>query len=399
MGTKSKSFALVIVALFLTSLVVVSPATVKAQSKTIIVPDDYSDVQTAINNANDGDMVFVKKGTYHTWAVEGLYINKSISLMGENSQYTVLTRYPVEYIHFAHATVSIMADNVVVSGFTINGSSIGIIVYGSHDVIKGNNLVNYDTGIYTNNYYSGFPLNHPKYGSDTLILANNITGNSSHGIYQTSPNSRIIANNITQNGVGIIIDSTKNVTIMNNKIINNAKGLSLRWDGPFYISNNDISDNSGYGVEFGSNCSYSIVNNNLISRNAVGVKLIEVGENPFGESLVGLGNQFYYNNLIDNDKNVDIATSGKTDVVSWDNGIVGNYWSDYHGQGAYIIDQNNVDFHPLTQQIDITTTAPTLLFHILMIAVISIVATLLVGVSLLLYNRHRKILSQNKPNI
>lgn len=399
MGTKSKSIAMVIVALFLTSVVLVSPATVKAQSKTIIVPDDYSDVQTAINNADDGDMVFVKKGTYHTWAVEGLYINKSISLMGENSQYTVLTRYPVEYMHFAHATVSIMADNVVVSGFTINGSSIGIIVYGSHDVIKGNNLVNYDTGIYTNNYYSGFPLNHPKYGSDTLILANNITGNSSHGIYQTSPNSRIIANNITQNGVGIIIDSTKNVTIMNNKIINNAKGLSLRWDGPFYISNNDISDNSGYGVEFGSNCSYSIVNNNLISRNAVGVKLIEAGKNPLGESLVGLGNQFYYNNLVDNDKNTDIATTGKTDVVSWDNGIVGNYWSDYRGQGAYIIDQNNADFHPLSQPVDISATAPILLTTVLTGVIVAVIAIAITTISLLLFRKNRKTISQDKPNI
>ena len=36
MGTESKSFVLILVALFLTSLAMVQPATVKAQSKTIV---------------------------------------------------------------------------------------------------------------------------------------------------------------------------------------------------------------------------------------------------------------------------------------------------------------------------------------------------------------------------
>jgi len=35
--------------------------------------------------------------------------------------------------------------------------------------------------------------------------------------------------------------------------------------------------------------------------------------------------------------------------VSWNNNMVGNYWSDYNGNGSYVIDQKNVDSHPLTQ--------------------------------------------------
>ena len=60
MGTKSKSFALVLVTLFLISIVILPPATVKAQSKTIVVPDDYSTIQDAIFYANEGDTVLVK---------------------------------------------------------------------------------------------------------------------------------------------------------------------------------------------------------------------------------------------------------------------------------------------------------------------------------------------------
>jgi len=53
------------------------------------------------------------------------------------------------------------------------------------------------------------------------------------------------------------------------------------------------------------------------------------------------------------------AASNSTDVVTLDNGVVGNYWSDYSGQGSYVIDQNNVDHRPLTQQVDISAIAPT----------------------------------------
>jgi len=41
MGNGSKSFVLILVVIFLTALVTLQPATVKAQFKTIIVPYDY----------------------------------------------------------------------------------------------------------------------------------------------------------------------------------------------------------------------------------------------------------------------------------------------------------------------------------------------------------------------
>jgi len=94
MGTKSQSFALVLVALFLTSIVVLPPNTVKAQSKTIIVPDDFPSIQAAIGNATNGDMIFVRKGNYDGPINDTLKIDKAISLIGEDANSTILNLYP-----------------------------------------------------------------------------------------------------------------------------------------------------------------------------------------------------------------------------------------------------------------------------------------------------------------
>ena len=69
----------------------------------------------------------------------------------------------------------------------------------------------------------------------------------------------------------------------------------------------------------------------------------------------------------------DVIGNG-TDVVSWDNGLVDNYWSDYNGQGAYVIDENNIDRHPLSQQVDISS-ASTIIAIVVIVTVVVVVFT------------------------
>ncbi len=49
---------------------------------TIVVPDDYSTIQAAINAANPGDLITVRNGIYP----EGIIVNKTVSLSGENKE-------------------------------------------------------------------------------------------------------------------------------------------------------------------------------------------------------------------------------------------------------------------------------------------------------------------------
>lgn len=109
---------------------------IKAESQTIVVPDDYSTIASAIGNATDGDTVFVKSGIYNE---SSLMINKAIWLQGEDQLTTKINLNPpwIEYAnplpfdwnqisHFEDA-LKIIANDAKVSGFTItnNVTSMG----------------------------------------------------------------------------------------------------------------------------------------------------------------------------------------------------------------------------------------------------------------------------------
>lgn len=82
----SRGFALVFVLVLLASSYIVSTLPVKADSRTIIVPDDFPNIQEAIANANSGDTVFVRNGIY----AGGIIIDKAISLAGEDTRNTII---------------------------------------------------------------------------------------------------------------------------------------------------------------------------------------------------------------------------------------------------------------------------------------------------------------------
>jgi len=116
---------------------------------------DYTHIQWAIDNATDGDTVYVEKGIYK----ENLKIDKRISLFGESRDRTT--------IKGEGRIVNISANGVNVSGFLITGSTVayeGIGIYlenVDHCNISGNNC--------SNNSYCGIALNNT---SHTVVLNN-----------------------------------------------------------------------------------------------------------------------------------------------------------------------------------------------------------------------------------
>ncbi len=201
----------------------------KANSKTITVPDDYPTIQAAIDNASAGDTVFVKNGIYHPTGFE-IEIDKPISLVGEDSQKTVIQAFRAPSItHWV--ALAVLTDNVLITGFTLNASEIGISVDNypiepSNVRIIGNNIIN--------NARWGVLL---QSGTKNCVVSkNNITGNGEYGISAYSTDAVISENHIEGNGGGIDVRDTRNVTVTQNYIANNGEGgVALGWTGQYYV--------------------------------------------------------------------------------------------------------------------------------------------------------------------
>jgi len=66
---------------------------------------------------------------------------------------------------------------------------------------------------------------------------------------------------------------------------------------------------------------------------------------------VSFSNNTFYGNNIYHIQNPSLPNV-------WDNGVVGNYWSDYSGSGPYILNSNNKDNFPSVSPIDIQLSLP-----------------------------------------
>lgn len=69
-------------------------APVNAENRTLVVPDEYTSIQDALNSANDGDTIFFKIGTYEAPLNQTLVIDKAISLIGEDPEKTIINLHP-----------------------------------------------------------------------------------------------------------------------------------------------------------------------------------------------------------------------------------------------------------------------------------------------------------------
>ena len=110
---------------------------VKAEARTIVVPDDYPTIEAAIENATNGDTILVKKGTYEENPLE---INKTLSLVGEGADstkisfdppYTEFTVSILEHYIVYEKPIKVYADGFQMSGFTIATTGGSIIIRGN----------------------------------------------------------------------------------------------------------------------------------------------------------------------------------------------------------------------------------------------------------------------------
>ena len=268
-----------IVIAFVISVFIASALTgmqvVEAGSKIITVPDDYSSIQVAIDNAVDGDTIYVKKGVY----VENPVVNKSISLVGEDRDATVID---------VTAGLKVESNNVTITGFTIYNGWRGISLSGNQCSISGNKITDATNGIVL-------------FGCENSSITENV--------FQSIGLSSAIQLNIANRNL-----------VKNNYIDSCVEGIQI-WQ---YSNNNTVSENTitscqDTAINFQYSNDNTIIGNN-ISRSGLGTII-------YGSNRNIISNNNYAYNVVQFDASETYyLTFGHNRSV---NTIDGNYWSDY----------------------------------------------------------------------
>lgn len=314
---------------------------------------NYTKIQDAIDNAMDGDTVYVydESSPYS----ENIVISKSITLIGENRNSVIINGCGAGIVVYCNAS------NVSICGFTIQNSgnntwpNAGIFIKDTHNnIITGNIIIDNCMGIYCYNEYD-FSSNH-------IISENIITNNTDTGIdlsssyknevYEnyiednkfigirvgtsTFPSkniddlknefyNNIYRNTITKNNYGIFFDIVIYNNIYKNNVTNNNYGIHL---APPYLGvcscnaiyQNNINNNT-YGIFAGVWDSGSITANtiskNNIMYNKEGINFVVYDNGVFNCNIER--NKILHNNFIGNTKTVYY-------VYSFFNRWIGNYW-------------------------------------------------------------------------
>jgi len=280
----------------------------------------YCKIQYAIDNASDGDTIFVYDGIYD----EKIIINKSLNLVGENRETTVIRGlFEEPDTGYNDNVITIQSNHVNITGFNITNKG-GYI----HNFI----FTRYCAGIYLNNY------------SSCGIFGNNFYNLGRFGIKILRGNNTIIKNNIiykalNKRGCSIFLDLSNYSIIKDNYLFEST--VCCLWMSR--CTSSEIQDNIVMGSPSGiilQRSNKNIISGNVIEKNTEnGVILKESNQNIIKN-----------NNFVSNPKSV-----GSTD--SYDNVWNGNYWGRPRilpkpifgrtGLDGLIIQLVGFDYHPL----------------------------------------------------
>jgi parallel beta-helix repeat protein len=282
---------------------------------------NYTIIQDAIDNASNGDTVFVFNGFYH----ESIVVDKSINLYGESIDNTYIRGHWNE-----DTAINITANCINISGFTINGDwSVGIKIYSDFCTIAGNNLFSASDGIYinsnhnivaTNNisecYQNGIYLSNSSI--DSIILDNTFSLEDCDYcscIYLDSSNENyILNNNISNNFLGITLQFSHNNIIQGNNIIHNAGSIQLYSSHYNYINNNSFIGNfHDIGLRYS--------NNNILTKNTIIDTSCCMGIDIFSSN-----NNFINSNIINNEAIAGLSIENHSSCNTIISNIITSKW-------------------------------------------------------------------------
>jgi len=204
-------------------------------------PGNYSRIQDAIDNASDGDTIFVYDDS-SPYYEKDISIEKSINLIGENHN-TVIRE-----IDEPGNSVNVRADFVSINCFSI---------IGPHVYVSGDNAV------ISNIYFISNPIAISLIGTKNSIISNNSFKNCRTGLELAECSNNLISQNeITgcEDGFIFYVPASHN-TIINNEITKNVNGIHFKGFYSYYRRYDRIEN---------TNIQYNNITNNSIGINILG---------------------------------------------------------------------------------------------------------------------------------
>ena len=356
---------------FLIIFLLIFVSNLHAETITVCETCTFKSISIAVDSAQVGDIVLVKKGIYKETKIN---VNKAITIIGENNPV-------IDAEGKAESIFAIETNDFTISGFTMKNVGMSYIkeVAGIF-VAKAKNFTIKECNF--ENVFYAFIIQKAKYG---LIQDNNIYGNavdetsSGNGIHiWKSKKIRIEGNVIESMRDGIYLEFVENSSISNNRSINNIRyGLHFMFAHHNEYHHNEFKNNgAGVAVMFSKflnmhhntfhynwgSASYGLllkeindatIENNYFDQNTIGINVdgcnrILYSNNHFvrnGWAIKFNGgcydNVFEYNNFLHN--SFDLSYNSKLNS----NKFEANYWSEYTG---YDLDKDgigDVPFRPV----------------------------------------------------
>jgi hypothetical protein len=219
--------------------------------------------------------------------------------------------------------ITVQRSNIVLdgNGYKVDSVAIGLdLTAGISNVTVKNFIIDETSGFAGSHsitsHFNNFGL--LVFNGSNVLLTNNTIINTRHpGVYVST--------------VGINIVGGSSNKISGNNLENNSDGLAFSHTQDNLITENNIIANHGWFMEFTWGIHFFDASNNVI----------------------------FNNNFIDNRAQVGIEDS----INMWDNGKIGNYWSDYDGTDAngdgigdtpYEVDSKNTDHYPFIKPSNIS---------------------------------------------
>ncbi|MEX2689240.1 MAG: NosD domain-containing protein [Candidatus Njordarchaeum guaymaensis] len=293
--------------------------------------------------------------------------------------------------HFTQNDLSVQLlfsdNNTIINNRIFNSSEVGCMIeHSNNTILKYNNLTDCDRGSIISVSFDNTIVDNifVKCGIELFLSYNNtIENNTVNGrplVYLERESDLIINDagqililsclNITvkdvdiyETSIGIEIHSSENITIINTTIRDCHAGIYVWESLNIEIQNNSIlfgGDDGGLALIGSNNC--KVFFNYIKNQSAEGICIERSANNTImGNDLInnwyGIHLMNSTNNVIFLNKFINNHEQAVDDGINrFDNGSIGNYWSDYRGEDSngdgigdtpYYIDADSVDRYPL----------------------------------------------------